>query len=146
MTPTLRASVAVLGLILSGCKLGVDAGSFGERQPAVIDLGGSNSVQVTLPATATGGITFDVVVTTYGGDCVLQGDTQVTVNGLLAEVKPFDVFQSDVSSAGCNRNLILYAHTASVTLATPGTGTIRIFGRRDPGKIDITVDRTVEVK
>ncbi len=146
MTSTLRTSVAALGLIFSGCNLSVDAASFGGRQPALIDLGGSNSVEVTLPATVTAGIPFDVVVTTYGGDCVLQGDTQVTVNGLLAEVRPFDVFQPDASAALCSRNLILYAHTASVTFGTPGTGTIRIFGRRAPGNIDITIDKTVEVK
>lgn len=146
MVVNLRKPFWFFALLIASCSLATDSATIATRQPAVIDMGGSNSVQITIPATATAGTAFSVVVTTYGGDCVLQGDTEIAVNGLLAEVRPFDVFQMDASSVGCNRNLILYAHTASVTFTQQGSATVRIYGRRDPGKVDITVDRSVEVR
>jgi hypothetical protein len=141
----LRKAAAAFLFVFSGCSLSTDPGTFGTRQPSVIDRGGSDSVQITVPATVTVGTAFDVVVTTYGGDCVAQGDTQVGVSGHVAEIRPYDVFQADASSAACNRNLVLFAHTASVTILEQGSATVRIIGRKDPGKVDITVERTIQV-
>jgi hypothetical protein len=141
----LRKAGAAFLFVISGCSLSTDPGTFGTRQPSVIDRGGADSVQITIPATVTVGTAFNVVVTTYGGDCVAQGDTPVAVNGHVAEIRPYDVFQANASSAGCNRNLVLFAHSASVTFLEQGTATVRIFGRKDPGKVDITVERIIQV-
>ena len=145
MVRSARKAAPILLYVLAGCSLSTDSGTFGTRQPSVIDRGGADSVKITLPAAATVGTAFEVVVTTYGGDCVLQGDTQVGVSGHVAEVRPFDVFQADASSDACNRNLVLFTHTASVTFLEQGSAVVRVLGRRDPGKVDITVERTIQV-
>lgn len=145
MLASLRKTLCAAALLFVGCSLTTDSGQFATRQPSVIDRGGADSAQITIPATVIVGTNFTVVVTTYGGDCVLQGDTQVAVNGRVAEIRPFDVFQTNAESAACTRNLVLYAHPATVTFLEQGSATIRIFGRKDPGKVDITVERTIQV-
>jgi hypothetical protein len=140
-----RILLVLLALAPEACSLDTDPGTFGQRQPAIIDHGGADSVIITLPSTAIVGTAISVVVTTYGGDCVHQGDTQASVAGLIAEVRPFDVFQANASSSACTRNLVLYAHSATLTFLETGKATIRVFGRRDPGSVNITVERTVDV-
>jgi hypothetical protein len=145
MLVNLRMALCASALLFVGCSLTTDSGHFATRQPSVIDRGGADSVHITMPATVIVGTSFNIVVTTYGGDCVLQGDTQVAVNGRLAEIRPFDVFQGSAESAACTRNLVLYAHAAPVMFLEQGSATIRIFGRKDPGKVDIAVERTIQV-
>lgn len=89
---SLALSGGLLVAALSGC------GGPGEpvvefRELAYIDLGGPDSVQVSVPDTVIEGVAFKVMVQTYPlstyGRCERPAETNVSVEGLRAEIVPY---------------------------------------------------------
>jgi len=85
---------------------------------------------------------FDVAVRTYGGGCVDQGDTEVTISGADAEVRPFDIFVTRApDNYVCTDILKLFTHRATLRFTQAGPATVRIRGRNEPGGEIIIIER-----
>jgi hypothetical protein len=139
-----RFSFALLVLLaLAGCKglLGPDYVS----RLAVIEFTESDSVVVEVPATVTRGVVFEVAITTYGGGCVRQGDTQVEVSGLTANVEPYQLVVAD-EDVICTQELRTFRNVAQLRFNQAGTGRIRFHGLSRIAGDTITVERTVVVQ
>lgn len=139
-----RFSFALLMLLaLAGCKglLGTDH----VRRPAVIEFTEVDPVEVEVPATATRGVPFEVAITTYGGGCVRQGDTQVEVSGLTATVEPYELVGVD-EDVVCTLELRTFRNVAQVRFDQAGTARIRFRGVSRMANDIITVERTVAVQ
>jgi len=139
-----RFSFAPLVLLaLAGCE-GL-TGPDHERRLAVIEFTESDPVEVEAPATATRGVAFEVAITTYGGGCVGQGDTDVEVSGLTATVEPYQLVVAD-EDVVCTQELRTYRNAAQVRFDQAGTGRIRFRGISRTAGGTITVERTVVVQ
>ncbi len=97
-----------------------------------------------MPQSVRIGERFTVEVTTYGGGCTSKGHTQVSVNGREVDVRPYDLHPTR-EDAACTRELRTHRHEATVWLEEPGTGTVRVHGRRMPDDAPVTVTRTLTV-
>ncbi len=107
----------------------------------------SDPVRIQLPDTVQRGVTFPVRVRTYGGGCIDEGDTEVKVNGLAAQVTPYDIEVTHLPPGyACTADLRLYEHVGQVRFDQPGTATLIVRGRKKPEKTIISVERTVEVQ
>jgi hypothetical protein len=114
-----------------------------ERQPAyLID---HETARVGVPAQVNAGADFQVNVTTYGGGCERQGETEVSVSqpARTADVTPYD--ETNVAAEACTQELKMFSHTATVRFEQPGTAVVRVHGRRLQDRAPVTVTRTVEV-
>jgi hypothetical protein len=114
-----------------------------EPQPAyVMD---AETARVVVPARVNAGADFQVNVTTYGGGCHRQGETEVSVSqgARMAEVSPYD--EVNVAAGVCTQELKMFSHTVTVRFDQPGTALVRVHGRRLQDKAPVTVTRTVEV-
>lgn len=95
------------------------------------------------------GEAFEVEITTYGGGCIDQGDTEVELEGLQARIRPYD-YDTSVPGFGCTLELIPYTHTASLRFDSRGKAQIQVLGLEK--SLDnqrgtmITVTRTLEVR
>lgn len=114
-----------------------------ERRPAY--LVDDQEARVVAPARVNAGASFQVNVTTYGGGCERQGETEVSVSqqARMADVRPYD--ETNVAAEVCTDILKMFSHTATVRFDQPGPAVVRVHGRRLQGKAPVTVSRTVEV-
>jgi hypothetical protein len=102
---------------------------------------------ITVPTDGTVGVPISVVVVTVGGGCVRQGDTDVQVVGLAADVTPYDsVYVYLPSHMACTDDLRFYTHQTSVVFDAIGVATLRIHGRAEPGSVPMTVERTIRIQ
>jgi len=136
--------LAVAALTLAaGC--GITYADYGsEPRPAVIDLGAPDAPQVVVPREVRVGVPFTVRVTTFGGGCVDKGFTEVAAGASEADVRPYDFHPTD-ENAPCTRELRSHLHEASVRLEQPGTGTVRVHGRRMRDGEPVTVTRAITI-
>jgi hypothetical protein len=133
---------------LAGAALGcsgspTDSGD-SERALGYLEFHGT-PVEVTVPATAHAGEPFTVHVVTWGGGCTAKSDTDVSVSGRTADVRPYDVTVSDPAVV-CPEILRSLPHDVTVRFDTPGTATVRVHGRRAPGSATVVLTRTVDVQ
>ena len=104
-------------------------------------------VRVEAPASVAVGETFEVRVTTYGGGCIAQGDTEVAVGDLRAVVTPYDwETVSMPRNFACTSELRFYTHTAALRFDRAGTATVAVRGRERPGDRVFTVERRITVR
>ena len=90
------------------------------------------------------GASGSVAVRTYGGGCIRQGVSEVSINGLTAAIEPFDSVH--VAAEVCTSDLRLFRHVVAVRFTEPGTATLRIVGLSRPADDEITVTRHVVVQ
>lgn len=102
-------------------------------------------VEATVPATARAGEPFTVRVVTRGSGCTSAGDTEARVSGAAADVSPYDLRQEGPGIA-CPDILRSLTHEATLRFDAPGTATVRVHGRREPGGDRLTVTRTVTIQ
>lgn len=114
-----------------------------EPRPAILQFH-SDPVRIDLPETVAVASAFTVSIQSYGGGCTSQGDTDVQVEGLLATIRPFDLEPSDPEVI-CPAILRVFEHVATIQFDQPGTATVRVLGRREPGDEPLSIDRTVLV-
>lgn len=141
-----RRAVGGCAVLLALAAAGCDGWPFGpdrERVPATIELGESDPVEVVVPAVVTRGVPFDVTVTTYGGGCIEEADTEVEVQGALAVVRPYQIL---VHHDICTLELNITRRTVRVRLDTPGPGRVVVHGRSEASDQEITVERAVTVQ
>jgi hypothetical protein len=114
------------------------------REPGFLEYYAS-PVEVTVPETVRAGEPFTVRAVTRGGGCTSAGDTEVAVSGATADVSPYDL-RAEGPNIACPDILRALPHEVTVRFDTPGTATVRVHGRREPGLETITVTRTVTVQ
>jgi hypothetical protein len=117
-----------------------------ERRPSVLVFAGGEAVRVTSPDTVTAGVPFPVTIVTYGGGCILLGETAVAVSGLFAELRPFEWFVTPSANVACTDDIRRLEHTATVTFPTAGRATLRVLGRQLPDEGTVSVERAIVVK
>jgi len=101
---------------------------------------------VELPAVVRAGQPATVYVTTYGGGCVAEDTTVVTVVGMQADVVPYQRVPAIGPRTVCTRELRLTRRPAVVTFATAGVATLQVTGRRQPDDVLFTMRRTIRVQ
>ncbi len=104
-----------------------------------------DTVRITLPDTVSANVAANISVLTHGGGCISQGETRVSVDGLLAVIEPFDsiVVGDDLV---CTLELRVFTHTVLLQFGQTGIATARVIGIREPGGDTISVDRTFVVR
>jgi hypothetical protein len=104
-------------------------------------------VSVTIPDTVPVHTAASVVVMTYGGGCIFaKAFEQVSVEGLLAVVEPYD--SVNVSCTVATAELRGFTHIAVVQFGEQGIATVRVVGQRvsaDGTESLMTVERSIVV-
>jgi hypothetical protein len=138
--------VTLVALTVGACRAITGDDFRRERQLGTIQFHGQPIV-VQVPNTVSRGIDFEVVVTTYGGGCVGQGDTQVTTSATGVEIRPFDIFITEMpDNYACTDILKTFPHRATLRFTEAGSVTVRIHGREEPGGDMVVVARQVTVQ
>ncbi len=104
-------------------------------------------VVIQLSDTVIAGAPMTVSVTTYGGGgggCSRRGFVEVKINGLTAELAPYDSVA--VRATGCTLVLHLYRHEVNLVFEQKGIATVRLVGKEWPADKKIIVTRTVLVQ
>ncbi|HEX8691122.1 MAG TPA: hypothetical protein VF746_01675 [Longimicrobium sp.] len=138
---TVGGGAVLLALAAAGCD-GFPFGSDRERVPATIE-GDGLPLNVVVPTTATRGVPFNVVVTTYGGGCIEEDDTRVEVQGAFAIVRPYQIV---LHRNSCTAELLISRRSVQVQLDRLGTGRVVFFGYSETANRVISVERTVTVQ
>ena len=124
-----------------GCKSPAQPGS--QRVIGVIDNGSTGGSPLGAPDTVAVGVPFVATVMTFGSACDKPDGTDVQTTGSIADVTPYILLPPPGTL--CIALLVARSREVLLTFAVPGTGVIRLHGRRfGPG--DLTVIRTVVVK
>lgn len=133
-------SVPALVLLATGCTALLGPGE--TRRLGVIDFY-QEPVVIAVPDTVQAGAAFEVSVRTYGGGCITEGETETRVEGLSADVRPYDLH----SGAGvCTDELRIFDHQATLAFEQEGVGEVRFHGREMPADSLVTYVRPVVVR
>jgi hypothetical protein len=92
-----------------------------------------DSARLGLPDTVAVGASVVATVRSYGGGCIRAGETEVAVDGLAADVRPFDYFPVPSPTRVCTADLRIIEHPATLRFARAGRAVVRVHGRRDGG-------------
>lgn len=117
-----------------------------ERRPSVLGYAHGTAPNIVAPDTVQAGVPFSVTVTTYGGGCIMPGETATIRSTSTVEVRPFEWFVAAGQNVACTDDLRILPHTVSVTLPTPGTATLRVIGRQQPEGATISLERLLVVR
>lgn len=145
----LRPAAAALAAALAACDASTspdDPGdTFGDlaRQPSYL-LGSGDSARIVLADTVALNSSATIVVPTAGGGCVREGDTEVAVAGLAADVRPYDLFPTNPGVI-CTADFRELRHTATLRFTQTGRATVRVHGR-SRADAALVVTRTVVVR
>ena len=150
-TSVTRASaLALLSVVACSNVTGADEryvdGVRYERRPSVLAYANGDAPKISAPDTVQAGVPFSVTVTTYGGGCIVPGETATIRSGSTVEVRPFEWFVAPGQSVGCTLELRFLPHTVSVTLPARGTARLRVIGRQQPEGAMVSVDRVIVVR
>lgn len=117
-----------------------------ERVLGTVEFYG-DPVRVEVPRTAELEQPFVVTVTTYGGGCIEKGETEVKVEALRAEVRPYD-YDTTPINGDCNDDLRLHERTKTLRFEEVGTAEVVFFGQKKNanGITQMSVMRTLEVR
>jgi hypothetical protein len=96
-----------------------------------------------MPDTAYVGVPFLATVTTFGGACDHPDGSDVSTSGLLADVTPYVLLP--LPETICIALLRASPQSSQVTFAAPGTGVVRVHGRRFDGSA-VTLQGVVVVR
>lgn len=148
MTPAFRPARALLVAgLLAGCDAlsPSDAGDELERQPAILAFG-DDSAAIALPDTVAVDAPAALVVTTQGGGCIRQGETEVQAAPTAADVRVYDYFPRPSGNLACTADIRPLLHEATLRFTQRGTATVRVHGRRQPNTGAVVVTRTIVVR
>lgn len=105
----------------------------------------SSSPALAAPDTVAVNVPFSVTVTTAGGGCTLMGETETSVTGLTAEIRPFDYYVVQTAHVACTADFAYLPHKAAITLVQTGRATLRAYGRTASNEA-VVLERTVVVR
>ena len=144
-SPRAFARQHVLVLLLASaaltCRSPAEPGS--RRVVGIIDNGGTGIAPLVVPDTVSVGVPFLATVTTFGGACDHPDGSDASTTGLLADVTPYDLLPPPETI--CIAVLRASRRSIELTFATPGTGVVRLHGRRFGGG-DVTLQRELVVR
>ena len=142
-SPFARAHLVALLLASAAlaCRSPAEPGS--RRVVAILDNGGTGSGLFVVPDTAYVGVPFLATVTTFGGACDQPDGSDVSTRRLLADVTPYVLLPPPETI--CIALLRASPQSTEVTFAAPGTGVVRVHGRRFDGSA-VTLQRQVVVR
>lgn len=133
-------TATVLALTVSACSGVVDP--IGGKRLGVIAFHG-DPVVVEVPDTVEAGVPFEVSVRTYGGGCISKNGTDLRVDGLTADVRPYD---NHSGHQICTDELRVFVHRATLAFGAAGRAEVRFHGTEKPSGSAIVVARTVIVE
>lgn len=140
----LRLALGVgLSVLLASCGL------FERRERVVGEIASFGEQDaITVPAVVQRGELFEITVITAGGGCMEQGETEVDVQGLRADVTPYDYKITPPAGVVCLLYGEDYLHTATLSFAKKGTAKILFHGEQltADGRVATTETRTVAVR
>ena len=139
----------LLILLLAACD-----GRRVEREIGVIE---SNSISlgaevVSAPDTVQAGVPFEVTVRTYGGGCIEPDGLEVSMEGNLAVLIPYDRYITPGRGTACPLIFEAEPHTTQLTFSDLGSSTIRVEGRREDYPVTggssgpAVVEKTIQVE
>lgn len=137
----LRYSVLLLLGAAAGCHAVGEPSS--RRVIGVIENGNTGIQPPLLPDTVAAGTSFAVTVTTFGGACDRADGTDVTTTGSMADITPYVLLPP--RETNCIALLVTSPRSVTLTFATPGTGIVRVHGRRFDGTV-VTLQGSVVVR
>ena len=113
------------------------------RRIAWIHFGqGEDSVVFVVPGHARVGQPVQAAITTYGGGCIAEDTTFVSVAGMSAEITPM---QRIYYGGACTLELRITRRPVSLVFNQPGVASVRVTGRASPGDSLIAVRRWIEI-
>lgn len=131
--------LAVLSIACDSSPLELPA----ERVVGTIDAGVTGQQVIEAPTEASPGQSFAVTVSTFGNSCVTAAGADVTIDGLVATITPYDVVVSGVT---CLDYLKAYPRVLQLSFAQAGAATIRVKGRSEQQPGLVTVERSLVVR
>lgn len=126
----MKSALALAALaLLTGCDV-LSGPDFSEsRQVAALVLSDPYTETLSAPDTVVAGVPFEITVLTVGGGCVKLGDTELSVEPQMAELRPYDrVLTPRGENAACTLELTYLPHTVLVTFSEPGRAVVRAVG------------------
>lgn len=150
---TIRAGFVVAGSLavlscFSDSSTGPQTGNTGLagsawRPTAIAFLG--SAPEVSTPAGINVNDTARVSFTVYPMGCVKEIKNEITVAGLEADVRSYQLEYVDQGSEGCANTYRVETSSARITFAQPGLARIRVHGRQFPGDGPVMVERSIMV-
>lgn len=137
-----RLFLGVAAAVLVSCSSGTEVERV--RVPGTIAGYFGGDPQITINQQ---GRTVSIHVVTYGPGCYRKGETEVEVEWLEANVRPYD--DSPVAGSLCTRDLVSFDHTATLEFDLSGTARIFVHGlttESDPYGEPITIELTVPIQ
>ena len=135
----------ILLLTLNACS-----GGRAIREVGVISRYGEAEEVIIVPDAVKFGQMFTVAVRTYGDGCVEAADMEVTVEGNLAVLTPYDFVSIPGRNEACPSIERRPEHTAQVVFEAPGSATLRVEGmledNANPDGIMTTIEKTIIVE
>lgn len=141
--PLRRVLLLVAPFFAMSCVFEPSESDEWELRRGVIEFYG-DPIVIEHPDILVLGSSDSVAVRTYGGGCIRQGVSEVTINGLTAVIEPFDSVH--VAAQVCTSELRLFRHVVVVSFTERGTAVLRIVGLSQPADDEITVIRHVVVQ
>ena len=138
-----RAYVLALLLAATACGDRSPTEPSSRRVVGIIDNGGTGIAPLVVPDTVYVGVPFLATVTTFGGACDQPDGSDVSTSGLLADITPYDLLPPPETI--CIAVLRTSPRSTELIFAAPGTGVVRLHGRRFGGG-DVTLQRVVVVR
>lgn len=89
---------------------------------------------VSVPGIVAAGQPFDVDIQTAGNGCYSFQRTEVKLDGMTAEIRPFD--RVDLSDP-CEDVLTLIDHTVTLRFARRGYATVHVIGKQPDGTREV---------
>ena len=135
-----RSFSIVLAVLSIACHSSIEPGP--GRVVGIIDAGQSFPQVIDAPTEASLGQSFSVTVSTFGNSCVTAAGADVTIDGLVATITPYDVVVGGV----CLEYLKAYPRVVQLSFGQAGAATIRVNGRSDYQLGLVTVERSLVVR
>ena len=136
MTPSRSVvSLGIMGIVTlaAGCSIFDPLPTKESDEPAVL-IHYNDTTRIIVADTVVRCTSFAVRLDTFGDYCTQSiVRTDVVVNGSVAEIRPYN-HQKVVNKETCSGDIHELRHEPRLTIQTPGTLTLRIFGQqRFPG-------------
>jgi hypothetical protein len=113
------------------------------RRIAWIHFGqGQDSVVFIVPGHARVGQPVQAVITTYGGGCISEDTTFVSVSGMSAEITPM---QRVYYGGACTMEMRITRRPITLVFDKPGVANVRVTGRANPGDSLIAARRWIQI-
>jgi len=119
---------------------------FGDEDLVISTLMGTGESTIEFPAHGSVGVDIPFRIHTMGdGMCTSrQGPTKIEVDGLRADVTPYDYVFSH--NGDCQLAQPIFQHTGVLRFDRLGIATVVVTGRIEPGEEIVTIERTITIQ